>query len=353
MKRLFIALLTIAFFLPASLFLPACSDDDGGITPTVPVDSPRKIYILNEGSFQRGNASLSLYLPDSNEVFNDVFETAAGRALGDVGNSMTLHDGRLWIVVNNSNRIEVLTTEDHAPIRSIECLPDASPRHIVFDDAGTGYISNLYRNSVSVYDSVTNSFIAEIPVGDNPDGMAIAEGSLFVANSGFGNDNTVSVIDLVTRQVDRTLQVGDYPTAMLHLPGGGIAVLCTGASNNWEDPNDDTPGGLYIIDPATRTVVDSLTLGGHPTRLARDEQGHVYTIDGGITRIHLASKSVTKDFIPGTFYNLFVDVRDGKIYATDAADYVQNGTVEVYSLSGTKENTLSVGVIPSSMVLVE
>ncbi|MBN1447103.1 MAG: hypothetical protein JXA28_04170, partial [Bacteroidetes bacterium] len=305
MKRI-LPLLLCSFFL-----VTACSEDDSGTTPVIPKDSPRTLYILNEGSFQRSNASLSMYLPDSNRVINDVFKNAAGRALGDVGNSLTVHDGKLWIVVNNSNRIEVLNLEDNSFVRSIECPEGASPRHIVFDDAGTGYISNLYRNSVSVYDPASGSFTAEIPVGLNPEGLALSNGRLYVANSGFGADRSVSVIDPATKQVERTLTVGDNPTTLLPLGDNGIAVLCTGAYNDFNDPNDDTPGKLFIIDTQERAVVDSLELGGHPMRLARDESGHLYTVDGSITRIHLASKSVTKDFIPGFFYNVFVDVKDG------------------------------------------
>ncbi len=346
MKRL-LPLLLLLFF---ASFIAACTDDDA-VDPIPVPDQARALYILNEGTFQRSNASLSMFLPDSNQVFNNTFSAAAGRPLGDVGNSLSVHDDKLWIVVNNSNRIEVMDLATRAAVKSIECPEGASPRQIVFAADGTGYVSNLYRNSVSVYDPVSSSFTAEIPVGSNPDGMAISAGRLYVANSGFGADNTVSVIDLATNTVEKTLTVGDYPATILPLNDAAVAVLCAGAYNDFNDPNDDTPGKLYVIDTQTRSVVDSLELGGHPSRLARDDQGHLYTLNGGVTRIHLASKTVTADYIPGFFYGLLVDTEDQRIYVSNPVDYVQSGSVDYYSYAGSKLGSIDVGVLPGSMIL--
>ena len=346
MKRL-IPFLLFTALLP---LMSACSDDDGSSPVPVP-ETARALYILNEGTFQRANASLSMYLTDSSQVFHDVFSSAAGRPLGDVGNSLTAHDGKLWIVVNNSHRIEVMDMTTREAVTSIACPDGASPRHIVFGPDGNGYVSNLYRNSVSVLDPATGSFTAEIPVGSNPDGMAISRGHLYVANSGFGADNTVSVIDLATNTVVHTLVVGDYPATILPMNDDAVAVLCTGAYNDFNDPMDDTPGRLFILDTQQRAVVDSLEIGGHPSRLARDNSGHLYTLNGGVTRIHLASKTVTADFIPGFFYGLCVDTEDQRIYVSNPVDYVQAGTVEYYSLAGSKFGSIDAGVVPGAMLL--
>jgi YVTN family beta-propeller protein len=346
MNRYIPLLLTI--FLAS--FLSACSEDDVNKPLPVP-DQARGLYILNEGTFQRSNASLSIFLPDSNRVLNNVFSAASGRPLGDVGNSLTVHDGKLWIVVNNSHRIEVMDLATRSVVMSIECLEGASPRHIVFSDDGIGYVSNLYRNSVSVLDPVSGSFTAEIPVGSNPDGMAISAGRLYVANSGFGADNTVSIIDLTSNSVVKTLTVGDYPATILPLTDDAIAVLCTGAYNDFNDPADDTPGMLFIIDTQAQRITDTLVIGGHPSRLARDDQGYLYTLNGGVARIHLASKTMIADFIPGFYYGLCVDSKDQRIYVTNPIDYVQAGSVDYYTYAGSKLGSIDVGVLPGSMIL--
>ncbi len=344
-------------FLLASLglllVLTACSEDNGTNPPITP-QGPRGLYILNEGNFQRGNATLSFYIPDSNIVYNDLFESVNGRPLGDVGNSITVHDGLAYLVINNSHKIEIIDAATHKAVRTISSPAGASPRQVAFATNGYGFISNLLDNSVSVYNPSTGALDDRIPVGANPDGIAAAGNIVVVANSGFGAGKTVSLIDADTREVVKTVSVGDYPTSVLPLSQYTAAVLCTGDFGDFTDPNDDTPGMLYILDLQTRRVADSLLLNGHPQRLVRDTDGHLYTIhESGLTRIHLASKTVTKDFIPGFFYNVFVDTNDRVIYLTNPVDYVQAGKLELYSMTGSSQRALDVGIIPGAMAMTK
>ena len=345
MKHLFAALLAF------TLFLTAC-DDDIGTNPPITPQGPRGLYILNEGNFQRGNASLSFYIPDSNVVYNDLFQAVNARPLGDVGNAVTVHNGLAYLVVNNSHKIEVIDANTHKYVRTIASAAGASPRQIAFAQNGLGFVSNLFAGSVSVYDPARGAYTGDIAVGDNPDGLAAAGNTVVVANSGFGSGNTVSVIDAAERKVVKTIRVGDYPSTVFALGEYAAAVLCTGDYGDFNDPNDDTPGALYIIDLQTQRVADSLVLGGHPQRLARDADGHLYTVhESGLTRIHLASKSVTKDFIPGFFYNVFVDTEDRRIYLANPLDYTQAGRLEIFGLDGTKLRSVDVGIIPGAMAL--
>ena len=57
-----------------------------------------------------GNASLSYYDPETKRVENEVFARANAQKLGDVAQSMTMHGGLGWIVVNNSGVIFAIET---------------------------------------------------------------------------------------------------------------------------------------------------------------------------------------------------------------------------------------------------
>lgn len=348
MKKLLLSLVL------SMALLTACSDDDAGTNPTPIIPSaPRALLIVNEGNFQRSNASISVFLPDSGRMYNDVFTAANGRPLGDVGQSVTMWQGLAYVVVNNSQRIEVLDPATWKSVHTITCAPGASPRSIAFDGGDFAYISNLYHNSVSVYDVAKKSIVKTIPVGVNPEGLLKTTGAMLVANSGLGNGNTVSVVNLNSQSVDRTLRVGDNPVAFGMLPDGSPLLLCAGAYNDFNDPNDDTPASLLVLDKSSLAVKDSIPLRGHPTRLAQDANNMVYVLDGSVARVDISTRSVTQDFIAGWFYGIIVDTQRNRLYLTDALDYVQPGALHEYDMNGTKLATHVTGIIPSAMAFTK
>ncbi|MES2778319.1 MAG: DUF5074 domain-containing protein, partial [Bacteroidota bacterium] len=60
------------------------------------------IMMINEGNFQFGNASLTVYDFNNDIVYPDVFENTNGRKLGDVFQSITVANGKAYLIVNNS-----------------------------------------------------------------------------------------------------------------------------------------------------------------------------------------------------------------------------------------------------------
>ena len=344
---------TICIFASALLIaLQGCSTDS---TPVIPVATGTKpgVYILNEGNFQRANASLSYYVPDAGTVIADIFRQENGRELGDTGNSLTEHQGRVYIVVNGSNRIEVIEHATKRWIKTITLPPGASPRHIVFDDRGRGFISHLYTNDVSVYDDSMNAIIGRIPVGPNPEQLLVAGGKLFVTNSGLGAGSDVSVIDLSSPSftVLATVKVGDNPTAIATSQQGKVVVLCTGAYNDFQDPNDDTPGMLYELNTESMRATDSLVLGGHPQRLVMDASGDFYSVlEDGIMKVLWTARQTIPKFIPGAFYSVFYHRSTNMLYVADPLDYVQPGRVHIYGMTGLLQRSFTVGIIPGAML---
>jgi len=344
---------SILFIVVVFLFVSGCSKDDAPITPPTPV-AISGVYILNEGNFQRGNTTLSFYIPDSNKVYPNIFKSVNGNDLGDTGNSLTIHDGKAYIVVNGSNRIEVIDIKTNKYVKTITCPKGASPRYIVFGINNASYISNLYTNSVSIYDDVTNNITGSIQVGNNPEQMLLVNALLYVTNSGFGNGNTLSIINTNSNQPLKQLQVGDNPMAIEALTATTAVVLCSGAYNDFNDPNDDTPGKLYWLNTYTQTVTDSLVLGGHPQHIALDGNGNLYTVQtGGIQKIALANKTITNNFIPGYFYNIAFDSKRQVLYVTNPLDFVQPGQLEIYDLAGTKKKSFTVGIIPGAIAFTD
>ena len=78
-------------------------------TPEPQPDAYAKgLYILNEGLFQMNNSTLSYYDFSTGEFTENIFLDVNHRGLGDVGNDLEHYGSKLYIVVNNSNIVEVV-----------------------------------------------------------------------------------------------------------------------------------------------------------------------------------------------------------------------------------------------------
>ena len=95
----------LALLLALTIF--SCKKDSETTPSTSFLASPGGMYISNEGVFQSGNASLSFFNPATHMVINNVFQSANSESIGDICQSMTLINNKLYVVVNNSGKIEV------------------------------------------------------------------------------------------------------------------------------------------------------------------------------------------------------------------------------------------------------
>ncbi len=109
---------------------------------------------------------------------------------GDVGNDIKVYGSKLYIVVNVSNKIEVL---DARTAKRITSIPLQNCRYLAFKD-GKAYASS-YAGPVAInpkapkgkvveIDTTSLSIQREVVVGYQPEDMEIVGNQLFVANSG-------------------------------------------------------------------------------------------------------------------------------------------------------------------------
>ena len=80
------------------------------------------LFIMNEGNFQYGNASLSYYNPATKEIQNEVFYRANAMKLGDVAQSMVVRGNVGWLVVNNSHVVFAIVRTAASSVSSVSRL---------------------------------------------------------------------------------------------------------------------------------------------------------------------------------------------------------------------------------------
>jgi YVTN family beta-propeller protein len=341
--------------LAGSLFFVSCNNDDDA-TPDVPQGAyDNGVLVLNQGGFNIGNASVS-YISDAFALQNNIFAANnPGATLGDTGQDLGLNGDYAYIVLNNSNKIEVVNRYTFTRIATIE---DGliNPRYITFYN-NKGYVTNwgdglsTTDDYVAVIDLATNAVTATIPVAEGPERIIEENGKLYVSHyGGFGIGNSVTVINAATNSVQTTIVTGDAPKFMV-VEDNVLYILSEG-SPSWAGA--ETAGELQKVNLATNLVIATIDFpqGSHPSNLVEEDDTLYYTVDSGIYTLSpqataLPAAPVFTTTPQGAYGIYSFDVEDNNIYIGDAGNYSENGKVYIYSLTGTLQNSYTVGVIPA------
>ena len=307
--------------------------------------SGRGVFITCEGNFMWDNASLSYYDPETRQVENNIFLRANGMKLGDVAQSMTLHDGKGYVVVNNSGVIYVIDPDTFRITGLIEEV--VSPRYIHFVDEQTAYVTDLYDPRITVVDTRTNRIRSRIDMnGHRSTEQMVQVGERVFVNC-WSYDDKLLVVDTRSECLVDSLAVGWQPNSLL-LDRNGKLWTAT-------DGRDGEAPALWRIDPATLQIERKFELPADrpPSKLTFDARNNrIYFIARDVWRMEADAEPLpTEPFLPyaGTlYYGLGVDPDTAEVYVADAIDYVQHAAVYRFTPDGEAVDTLRVGIIPGS-----
>ncbi|MCQ2316756.1 MAG: SMP-30/gluconolactonase/LRE family protein [Bacteroidales bacterium] len=331
-------------------------------TPVTPISEEKKgVYILNEGTFTYANSSLSYYDKEADTVGNNLFFKTNGSPIGDVGQSLALYDGSLYIVVNGSKYIYKVDAETLKFQAKLEGF--ASPRNIHVLENGLAYVSDLQKDGLWLIDLNTMEHRQFIETGNSTEAMVRVGDELFVSNwSNYyvpnSSNKSVQVIDMKTNTLVETIDVPQEPNAMVVDKNDNIWVLCSGGYN----PGEQEPA-LVCVDAAKRQIVKRFDFNAgidYPDGLAIDGAGeNLYYLNGGYNNLNVYKMSVDAAQVPDNpfiaaegcvFYNVAVDPENGDVYVTNAKNYVQNGDVERFTKDGELLSKFTVGIVPCYML---
>ncbi|WP_366183649.1 DUF5074 domain-containing protein [Flavobacterium ovatum] len=340
--------ITIACIATA-LSLVSCTNDDNESKSQGTYD--KGVIILNEGGFTKGNAEISFLANAGVATENKLFAlNNGGSLLGDVAQNFNANGATAYVVMNGSNKIEVL--ERYSLKRIATISKDLyNPRYIVFAN-GKGYVTNwgdgddATDDYVAVINLTTNLVESKIPVAEGPEKLIVYNSKLYVAHKGgYGSGNTLSVIDVATAKVSTTVPVGDVPAA-IEENQGVIYVLCQGKSV-WSGA--ESAGKIQKINPATNLVTTSLdfALTSHPGKMDIENNKIYFTQAKNVYVMNTSDTSLpTTALFESTFSPYGFAVNNNLIYTGDAGDYSSDGKIAIYDTAGSLKSTYAVGIIP-------
>ena len=313
------------------------------------------VFITNEGNFQYGNASLSYYDPTTMTVENEVFNRANAMKLGDVAQSMIIHDNVGWVVVNNSHvifAIDLNTFKERGRITNL-----TSPRYMHFLSDEKAYVTQLWDNRIFIVNPKRYEIIGYIECP----GMTMENGSTeqmvqygkYVYVNCWSYHNRILKIDTETDRVVDELVVGIQPTSLVLDKNNKMWTITDGGYEN--SPYGYEAPTLYCIDAETFTIEKQFRfrLGDKASELQLNRAGDmlywlnddVWAMSVDDTRLPIRPFLESKGTI---YYGLTVSPGNGDVYVADAIDYQQPGKVYRYTSDGILQDEFYVGIIPGA-----
>ena len=334
-----------------------------------------RLLLLNEGIWQTDNGRLT-YFEHDHVVSNQWFRDQNGRKLGDTPNDIIqVSDNLVAIALNWSNIVQFITPGGKA-VAATEDIPNnrklctdgsyvyvTSYGHECVTQGGTRYFDRGY---VAKIDLATFKVVDATEVGYEPEGIALYDGRLFVANTGgyaaqeYDHDyeTTVSIVNAQTMKVERTIDLKQKNLYGKLSQSGRYLML--------NSPGDyyDTPVASFVLDcrkaldgdadcfvrlslPATYSCTTRdgrfLVVGSAFSYLTGENEFCCLTIDPAAVMDTKGASGMTQT-LPGTMkadygamsqpYGIYVNPYTGYMYGTDASSFEGAGYLYQWSPDG-------------------
>lgn len=366
--------LKFTIYILLLLIIGACRKDPQPLPSEIsrvepePTSAIKGFYLVNEGNMNMNKASLD-YMDLVNGIYTrnlyNQVNPEVTKGLGDVGNDIGRYGNKLYVVVNVSNKVEVLNVKTGKKIGQINIT---NCRYITFSN-GKAYVS-AYLGKVGD-PKAPNGIVAEIDtaaliinrtveVGRQPEEMAIIGTKLYVANSGGYSppdyEHTVSVIDLPSLKKIKRIEVAINLHRIKADRYGDLYVTSRGDYYT-------IPSKLFVIDTQTDQIKKVFNIAAG-NLVIDDDYAYIYSTEwnyiAGKNKISYNMINVKDETImerkfitDGTEkdikipYGIAVNPTSKDVYVTDAKDYVTPGKLHCYSPEGRLKWSVTTGDIPA------
>lgn len=343
----------VRIILYAVLLAGCVKDKPADPVATTQSTAKESVYVVCEGNMGNGDGSLYQYDPVSNVVTGDVYNTVNAGNLGDVFQSMQRIGERLFLCVNNSDKIVVLNRADKKQVGSIS-IP--KPRYILAVSDTKAYVSSIFGNKLYIINPQTLELTGSVMMPyQNPEGMVLYNGAAVICTWDTACSN-IYAIDTATNQLAKTIPVsGAAPHSVVVDKDNRLWVLSGNTFKNKSSVFTVLNEQWQVIKTypfVTKTevvkpVFDATT--GFLYFIEVDYNGG--TVNNGVYRMNVYDANLpSAPFVAAKqfqyFWALGIHPKSGRVYIGDPKGFIQKGSVMVCNNDGSISTQFAVGVGP-------
>lgn len=330
-----------------SLFLASCNSDDDSSSSTTPLGAyDNGLFVLNEGNSNPSSASLTFIGDDGSveqNVYSNVNPTAVG--LGSYLQSIFFDDTRAFIISGSANKITVVNRYTLEFIATID-TNFSSPRYGAVVN-GKAYVTNYADYAIGTDDfltviDLTTYATSQVALNNWSEKIIEENGKLYIANGYYGSGTSITVFN-PANNTSEVIQLGFSPNS-LEEEDGVLYVLGDASLVKINLSNNQILGAPVVVSTAEFASAKNLTI--EDDKIYFTEGTSVYTMNLNATTAPTAPLfSYNSTSAYGGMYGF--GVNDGKIYVAEGGNFSSDSEIYIYSLTGTLQNTLAVGVGPN------
>ena len=352
----------VVFFLVAAvtLFVSGCDKDNADDDKKVGTTQTVGLYVLSEGDWNAGNGQLVYFDYNSEDdqfVRND---NKRFQNFGDTPNDLIIYGAKMYAAIQGTGSdsedgmVRVINHETGATIKDIVIFLDnveQQPRRLASAN-GKLYVT-LYSGAVAMIDTTLFTYQITTLSGTFSEGICVYGQSLYICNSGQGEENTVSVVDIATFTETEVIPVPYNP---VNIVSAGNGELYINTATIWTGAAAGTPSNVHVLSANSKTItrtfdtaVESIAAGEHYVYGAGFDWNDFETT---IIKINIADKSVNQftddanEYEMG--YKLAVNPVTNEVFLT--AQFMEQSAYR-FKEDGTYIETLDIGAQNGSAIV--
>jgi DNA-binding beta-propeller fold protein YncE len=171
--------------------------------------------------------------------------------------------GVLYVVTKENNSLYVIDTHTKMILQR-DSLGKELYTCVLSPDRKQLYITQWGGNELTVWDTGKRRLVSHIPVGDNPNDLALSKNGQY-AYVACADDNSVSVVDLKRQKVVETLVSSLYPDAPTGSTSNGVALSSDQKTLYIANADNNCLAVFNVAEPGHSRSLGFIPTGWYPT----------------------------------------------------------------------------------------
>ena len=356
----------------ASVFLfTACKKDEPTPEPPTTLDATKSYaYVVSYGSYSGLKSEFDIYNITDKTITNNAYLAANSVAFNSNIQSSLISNGLLYCMSNNGDKIDVLNASTLVQSSNPISTDIVKPRYMVID-GNNAYVScwgnadwDIMADSYIAKIDLTTKAVTKLALPGGPEGLEIANGKLYAA---LNYKDSIATINLANEQISYIAT----PAVSSYFLKDNSNNLYVSFVSTYSDTSSFS--GIGYINTTTDQIVNNNLLTGISSDYGsimrfNNDKSKIYIIasswvedtpgnwvlKGGIKVFNTINSSFETAFLENVngLNGISVNPTNNDVYVLISPSATENGTLKVYSSSGTLLDTKETGIGPNQVLFL-